>query len=210
MTPLEVTVEDRRIGEDAAALAALLSIERVAAKADELPALPVDAIAPSARYRYVVTLKQDRVSEWVKGVAAKLDRPAVSARFSVNADGVASVLPGATGIRVTQDKLIAQLATDLLRPAVGTRTVAAPAAVETPPFSTEQANAWLPKIARTSSVRPPSLSSSRPLPPAPPPLPSTPPCPTDRRRNTAPATPDRAFHFENRLGKLRRIGLVHF
>jgi vancomycin resistance protein YoaR len=150
LAPLEVTVEDRRISEDASALAALLSIERVAAKADELPALPVDAIAPSARYRYVVTLKQDRVSEWVKAVAAKLDRPAVSARFSVNADGVASVIAGATGIRVAQDKLIAQLATDLLRSAVGTRSVAAPAAVETPPFSTEQANSWLPKISRTS------------------------------------------------------------
>jgi vancomycin resistance protein YoaR len=83
-------------------------------------------------------------------VAAKLDRPAVSARYSVNADGAASVVPGATGIRVSQDKLIAQLGTELLRPAVGTRTVAAPAAVETPPFSTEQANAWLPKISRTS------------------------------------------------------------
>jgi vancomycin resistance protein YoaR len=150
MTPLEVSVEDRRISEDASTLTTLVSIERVAARADELPALPVDAIAPSARYRYTVSLKQDRVTEWVTAIAVKLDRPAVSARFSVNADGVASVLPGATGIRVTQDKLIAQLATDLLRPAVGTRTVAAPAAVETPPFSTEQANAWLPKISRTS------------------------------------------------------------
>ena len=150
MTPLEVSVDDRRISEDASALTTLVSIERLAARADELPALPVDAIAPSARYRYAVSLKQDRVTEWVTAIAVKLDRPAVSARFSVNADGIASVLPGATGIRVAQDKLIAQLATDLLRPAVGTRTVAAPAAVETPPFSTEQANAWLPKISRTS------------------------------------------------------------
>jgi vancomycin resistance protein YoaR len=150
MMPLEVTVEDRRISEEAPALATMLSIERVAARADELPALPVDAIAPSARYRYVVSLKQDRVTEWVAAVATKLDRPAVSARYSVNADGIASVLPGATGIRVAQDKLIAQLGTELLRPAVGTRNVAAPAAVETPPFSTEQANAWLPKISRTS------------------------------------------------------------
>jgi vancomycin resistance protein YoaR len=150
ITPLEVTVEDRRISEDVPTLASMLSIERVAARADELPALPVDAIAPTARFRYAVTLKQDRVTEWVATVAAKLDRPAVSARYSVNADGIASVLSGATGIRVAQDKLIAQLGTELLRPAVGTRSVAAPAAVETPPFSTEQANAWLPKISRTS------------------------------------------------------------
>jgi vancomycin resistance protein YoaR len=150
MTPLELNVEDRRISEDAPALASLLSIERVAARGDELPALPVDAIAPSARYRYAVSLKQERVTDWVTTVAAKLDRPAVSARFAVNADGIASVLPGATGIRVAQDKLIAQLGTELLRPAVGTRNIAAPAVLETPPFSTEQANSWLPKISRTS------------------------------------------------------------
>lgn len=150
MTPLEVTVEDRRISEEASTLASLLSIARVVARADELPALPVDAIAPSARYRFTVSLKQDRVAEWVTAVALKLDRPAVSARFAVNADGVPSVIAGATGIRVAQDKLIAQLGTDLLRPAVGTRNVAAPAVVDTPPFSTEQANSWLPKISRTS------------------------------------------------------------
>jgi len=150
MTPLEVTVEDRRIAEDAAALATLLSIERVAARPGDLPALPVDAIAPATRYRYVVSLKQDRLKDWVAAVAAKLDRPAVSARFSVNPDGIASVVPGATGIRVTQDKLIAQLSADLLRPPVGTRNVAVPAAIETPAFSTDQANTWLPKISRTS------------------------------------------------------------
>jgi vancomycin resistance protein YoaR len=150
IAPLEVTVEDRRIAEDTVALTTLLSIDRVAARGDELPALPVDAIAPATRYRYIVSLKQDRLKDWVTAVAAKLDRPAVSAKFSVNPDGIASVIAGATGIRVAQDKLIAQLSTDLLRPAVGTRNVAAPAAVETPPFSTEQANAWLPKITRTS------------------------------------------------------------
>lgn len=151
MTPLEVIVEDRRITEDAPALATLLSIERVAARPGELPALPVDAIAPAARYRYVVSLKEERLKEWAAAVAAQLDRPAVSARFAVNPDGIASVIPGATGIRVAQDKLVTQLGTDLLRPAVGTRNVAAPAAVETPAFSNEQANTWLPKISRTST-----------------------------------------------------------
>lgn len=161
MTPLEVAVEDRRITADAPALATLLSIDRVVARADELPALPVDAIAPAARYRYVVSLKQDRLTEWATAVAAKLDRPALTARFSVNAEGIASVVPGATGIRVAPDKLVAQLGTDLLRPAVGTRNVAAPAALEIPPFSTEQANSWLPKISRTSTFTtyyPPSAS----------------------------------------------------
>lgn len=151
MTPLEVTVEDRRITEDVTVLATMLSIERVAARPGDLPAVPVDAIAPAARYRYVVSLKEDRLKDWAVAVAAQLDRPAVSARFTVNADGVASVIPGATGIRVAQDKLVAQLGTDLLRPAVGTRNVAAPAAVDTPAFSNEQANTWLPKISRTST-----------------------------------------------------------
>jgi vancomycin resistance protein YoaR len=151
MTPLEVTVEDRRITVDAPALASLLSVERVAARPGDLPALPVDAIAPAARYRYVVSLKEDRLKEWAVAVAAQLDRPAVSARFTVNADGVASVIPGATGIRVAQDALVTQLSSDLFRPAVGTRNVAAPAAVETPAFSNEQANTWLPKISRTST-----------------------------------------------------------
>ena len=150
ITPLEVTVEDRRIAEDAAALATLLSIERLAARPGQLPALPVDAIAPSARYRYVVSLRSDRLTDWVTAVAAKLDRPALSARFSVNSDGVPSVTPGATGIRVAQDRLIAQLSSDLFAPAVGTRNVAAPAALETPKFSTEMANTWLSKMSRTS------------------------------------------------------------
>ncbi|MGH2492193.1 MAG: VanW family protein, partial [Candidatus Limnocylindria bacterium] len=160
-TPLEVTVEDRRISEDVAALTTLLSIERVAARPGDLPALPVDAIAPAERFRYVVSLKQDRVTEWVTAVAAKLDRPAFSARFTVNSDGVASVIPGATGIRVTQDKFVAQLVVDLLRPTAGTRSVAAPAAVETPAFPTEQANTWLPKMSRNSTFTtyyPPSPS----------------------------------------------------
>ena len=150
VTPLEITVEDRRITADALGLAKLLSVERVVARGDELTALPVDAIAPAARYRYVVSLKQDLLTGWVSDIGAQLDRPSHSARFTVNADGVASVVPGATGIRVTQDKLVAQLNTDLVRPAVGTRNVAAPAAVETPAFSTAQASSWLPKISRTS------------------------------------------------------------
>ncbi len=151
ITPVVVTVEDRLVSADVPGLSKLVTIERAEARGNELTAVPVDAIAPSARYRYIVSLKQDLVTEWATQLAAELDRPAVSARFSVNADGVASVIPGATGIRVTQDKLVAQLNTELLRPAVGTRNVAAPAAVETPAFSNEQANTWLPKISRTST-----------------------------------------------------------
>ena len=151
ITPVDVTVEDRRVSADVPGLSKLVTIERVEVRGDELTAVPVDAVAPAARYKYVVSLKQDLLTEWATQLAAQLDRPAVSARFTVNADGVASVIPGATGIRVAQDKLVTQLGTDLLRPAVGTRTVAAPAAIDTPAFSNEQANTWLPRISRTST-----------------------------------------------------------
>jgi vancomycin resistance protein YoaR len=161
ITPVEVTVEDRRVSADVPGLSKLVTIERVEARGNELTAIPVDAIAPAARYRYVVSLKQDLLTEWATQLAAQLDRPAVSARFAVNADGVVSIVAGATGIRVAQDKLVTQLGTDLLRPAVGTRNVAAPAAVEVPAFSNEQANTWLPKMSRTSTFTtyyPPSAS----------------------------------------------------
>ena len=150
-TPVEVTVEDRRVSAGVAGLSKLVTIERVEARGSELTAVPVDAIAPAARYKYVVSLKQDLLTEWAAQLAAQLDRPAASARFAVNADGVASIVAGATGIRVAQDKLVAQLGADLLRPAVGTRNVAAPAVIDTPAFSNEQASAWLPKISRTST-----------------------------------------------------------
>lgn len=161
LTPIEVTFEDRRMLVDAGTLAEVLSIERVAAKSGDLPTIPVDAVAPSARFRYVVSLKQDAVSGKVAAIAAQLDRPAASARFTVSSDGVASVIPGASGIRVTQDALLTQLLGDLVRPAVGTRNVVAPAAVEQPAFSNEQANTWLPKMSRTSTFTtyyPPSPS----------------------------------------------------
>ncbi|HEV8228598.1 MAG TPA: VanW family protein [Candidatus Limnocylindria bacterium] len=151
VTPLQVSVEDRRVTEDAAGLSTLLAIERVVARPGELPALPVDAMAPSQRYRYVVSLKADRVKEWVSALALKLDRPATTARFFVSKDGVLAIVPGANGIRVEQDKLVAQLSTDLVRPAVGTRTVAVPAALDTPAFSTEQAKVWVSKLSRTST-----------------------------------------------------------
>jgi vancomycin resistance protein YoaR len=151
ITPVEVTVEDRRVSADVPGLSRLVTIERVQARGDELTALPVDAVAPATRFKYIVSLKQDLVADWATQLAAQLDRPAVSARFTVNADGVASVIPGATGIRIALDKLVTQLSTDLLRPAVGTRNIAAPAVIDTPAFSNEQASTWLPKISRTST-----------------------------------------------------------
>ena len=59
VTPLTVAVEDRTWNESATGLASLLIVERIAARAGELPAIPREAIAPSARYRYAVSLAND-------------------------------------------------------------------------------------------------------------------------------------------------------
>ena len=160
-TPLSVSVEDRRIFEDAAGLSTLLHIELVPAKSGDLPALPAGAIAPPARYRYVVTLDDARVAEWVTALAAKLDRPAIGARFAVNKDNVLSVVPGVSGIRVEQDNMKALVMDQLLRPANGTREIVAPSTADTTKLTTAQAQAWLPQMSRTSTFTtyyPPSAS----------------------------------------------------
>jgi len=160
-TPLSVTVEDRRISEDAIGLSTLLRIERVLAKPGELPALPAGAIAPQARYRYVVTLDDARVTEWVTALAAKLDRPAISAKFTVSADNVLGVIPGVTGIRVEQDKMKALVFDQFFQAATGAREIAAPSAADSTALTTQQAQEWLPKLTKTSTFTtyyPPSAS----------------------------------------------------
>jgi hypothetical protein len=104
-TALTVSVEDRRVSEDAAGLASLLVIERVVAKPGELAATPAGAILPATRYRYTVTLDETRVTEWVKALGAKLDRPAVPAKYSVSKDGALSIIAGVNGIRLDQPKM---------------------------------------------------------------------------------------------------------
>jgi vancomycin resistance protein YoaR len=152
LTPLDVSVEDRHAGVDAAQLASLVHVQLVTAKPGDLPAIPGDAIAPSARSRYVISLDGDRVAEWVSGLAASLDRPAVDARYSVSKDGVLSVLPGKSGIKVDQEKLKTLLATELLAPSASAiRPLSAPAALDTTSFSTADAEKWLPQLVKTSS-----------------------------------------------------------
>src|SRR4029079_17573426 len=72
-TPLTVTVEDRRVDEDAQGLASLLQIARVAAKSGEVAVLPTGAIAPQVRYRYAVSVDESRVTAWVAALGVKLD-----------------------------------------------------------------------------------------------------------------------------------------
>jgi vancomycin resistance protein YoaR len=151
-TPVTVTVEDRSWTEGASGLATLLVIERVTAKAGELPALPQDAIAPAVRYRYQVTLANDRVATWVAALAAYLDHAGKSAKFSVNADGVPSIVPSESGVKIDQEALRAIFLAELTKPITdGVRTVAAPAKVDTSVFTTQQAQAILPNLQRIST-----------------------------------------------------------
>ena len=150
-TPLTVTVEDRRVDEDAAGLASLLVIERVVAKPGELAATPAGAIVPPARYRYTVSLDEARVTEWVKALGAKLDRPAVSARYRVGAEGALSVVPGVAGIRLDQNKMKALMLSELLTAASSARELAAPSTPDSTALTTEQAKDWVPRLSKTST-----------------------------------------------------------
>ena len=160
-TPLSVSVEDRHISEDAAGLSTLLHIELVVAKSGELAALPPGAIAPPTRYRYVVTLDETRVAEWVTALGVKLDRPAIGARFTVDKDNILAVVPGVSGIRLEQDKMKALVMNELFTPATTAREITAPSAADTTKLTTKQAQDWLPQMSRTSTFTtyfPPSAS----------------------------------------------------
>ena len=152
VTPVTVHVEDRTFTENATYLASLLAIDRVTAKPGELPALPQDAIAPAVRYRYQVSLVNERVASWAAALALVLDHPGRSAKFTVSAEFVPSIIPSESGVKVDQEKLRAMVLDELVRPATGaTRDVAAPAAVDASTFTTEQAKALLPNLVKTSS-----------------------------------------------------------
>ena len=161
VTPVTVHVEDRTFTENPTYLASLLAIDRVVAKPGELPAIPQDAIAPAVRYRYEVSLVNERVAAWVAALGVVLDHPGKSAKFSLNAERVPSIIPSESGVKIDQEKLRAMVLDELVRPAVGTRELAAPAAVDTSAFTTEQAKALLPNLVRTSTFTtyyPPSPS----------------------------------------------------
>jgi len=162
VTPVAVHVEDRTFTENATYLASLLAIDRVVAKPGELPAIPQDAIAPAVRYRYQVSLVNERVASWATALGVVLDHPGKSAKFSLNAEHVPSIIPSESGVKVDQEKLRAMVLDELVRPAAGaTRDFAAPAAVDASTFTTEQAKALLPNLVRTSTFTtyyPPSPS----------------------------------------------------
>jgi vancomycin resistance protein YoaR len=152
ITPVTVHVEDRTFTENATFLASLLVIDRAVAKPGELPAIPQDAIAPAIRYRYQVSLVNERVASWVAALGVVLDHPGKSAKFTVSSERVPSIIPSESGVKVDQEKLRAMVLDELIRPATGaTRDLAAPAAVDPSQFTTEQANALLPNLVRAST-----------------------------------------------------------
>ncbi len=150
-TPLLVTVEDRRVSEDALGLSSLLVIDRVLARPGDLATPLAGAIVPSVRFRYTVSLDEARVSDWVKALAVKLDRPAVSAKYIVSKENTLTVVPGVAGIRLDQAAMKSNLLGALLTPAAGTRDLAAPSIADTSSFTTQQAQEWLSKMQRTST-----------------------------------------------------------
>ena len=152
VTPVTVTVEDRTFTENATYLSSLLAIDRVLAKPGELPAIRQDAIAPAVRYRYQVSLVNERVASWAMALGVVLDHPGRSAKFALSAERVPSIIPSESGVKVDQEKLRAMALDELVRPVSGaTRELAAPAAVDAPKFTTEQAKALLPNIVMTST-----------------------------------------------------------
>jgi vancomycin resistance protein YoaR len=152
VTPVTVHVEDRTFTENSTYLSTLLAIDRVAAKPGDLPAVPQDAIAPAVRYRYEVSLVNERVASWAAALATLLDHPGKSAKFTVSADGVPAIIPSESGVKVDQEKLRAMVVDEFVRPATGaTRDLAAPAAVDVSKFTTEQAKALLPNLVRAST-----------------------------------------------------------
>jgi len=161
-TPVTVHVEDRTFTENATYLASLLAIDRVAAKPGELPALPQDAIAPAVRYRYQVSLVNERVASWASALGLVLDHPGKSAKFNLSVDRVPSIVPSESGVKLDQEKLRVIVLDEFVRPAPGsTRDLAAPAMVDASSFTTEQAKALLPNLVRTSTFTtyyPPSAS----------------------------------------------------
>ena len=162
VTATKVVVEDRSWTENPIGLATLLVIERAAAKPGELAAIPADALAPTTRYTYKVSLANERVATWVTALAAYLDHPGKSAKFQVSREQALSIVPSESGVRIDQDKLRAMLLDGLMVPVTGdVREVAAPATVDKSVFTTEQAKELLPQISRTSTYTtyyPPSAS----------------------------------------------------
>ena len=138
--PLEVSAGDRGVSEDAAGLASFLTVERVLARAGELPAIPADVIGPQARYRYTAALTEDRVRAWSEAVAAELDRPAKNASYTVRADGSLAVIPSVMGVKIDRPAFTAQALREIAT--AGRRIIVPPFVADVPVFTTEQAQRY--------------------------------------------------------------------
>ena len=160
-TPLDVTVEERKISEDPTALATFLVVERVVAPPGSLPAIPSGSIAPATRYRYTASIASDRVRAWADAVGLALDRPAKNATYTVGGDGARQVVPSLTGIKVDRDAFAAQVLRELATSSSGRRVITPTVATDVPVFTTEQAQQYVAQMTRVSVFEtffPPNLA----------------------------------------------------
>lgn len=163
-TPLDVSAGDRGVSEDPVGLASLLTVERIAAKPGELPAIPGEQVAPATRYRYVATLEPARVRAWAEAVATALDRPAKNATYTVAANGSLVVVPSEDGVKIDREAFVAQALSGLAAPVSGRRTVAPVFVRDVPVFTTADAAkhaAGMTRVSVFETFFPPNLARWR-------------------------------------------------
>ncbi len=148
---VDISAGERGIHENAAGLATLLTIEKVAAAGSELGPVPAGVTAPATRYTYRVTADEARVKAWIAAVADELDRPAVNATYAVRPDGSLAVVAARDGSRIDQAKLMSDITAALFVPSTATRVFTPTFVVEKPAFSTELAQRYVGGMVRTSS-----------------------------------------------------------
>jgi vancomycin resistance protein YoaR len=150
-TALDIVLGERTLGEDPAGLATLLIVERSAATAGELDAIPSGASAPATRYAYHVRIDEQRVAEWVSRLAAVLDRPAKNASYAVQTDGSLVVVPSLEGVKIDQGRLVSAVLDRLFTPVAAPRQIAPVYVADVPTFTTEQAATYAPQMTQVAS-----------------------------------------------------------
>jgi len=150
-TALTIVAGDRSTTEDAAGLATLLTIEKMVATPDELDPIPAGASAPSTRYVYRTSFDAARVAQWVSRLAALLDHPATNATYAVQPDGSLVVVPGAAGVKIDQQQLIADVTSSLFTRVRSPRELTPVFVADEPTLTTEQATAYLPQMTQVAT-----------------------------------------------------------
>jgi vancomycin resistance protein YoaR len=150
-TPLTIVAGDRSASEDAAGLATLLVIEKAIGERDELDAIPAGASAPATRYVYRTHIDDVRVAEWVSRLAALLDHPAKNATYAVQPDGSLVVVPAVDGVKIDQQRFIADVTARLFTPVTAPREITPAFVADAPTFTTEQATRYAPQMTQIAT-----------------------------------------------------------